>query len=498
MTKSIRTYFLSAVSLLLINLSNAQSPLPVLTAESGRQSADMTLCWSFRDIRYTTATAHTITGNWSLRSLTPSNIDPDACWVKSPWIMVNGNQISLKLKFEASGAATIRRVIASYISYDQNVPSFESPITRFDSLDYYTTSFGNNLPTSMQNVTFTIPSSIVNNNKLYKIMISFVGTGGTTRYNIDDIAIPGIYSSNPSNNCSPIAAIQDADNDGVADADDAYPNDSERAYNNFYPSANGFGTLLYEDLWPGMGDYDFNDLVLSYRINKVTNAQNKVTELKLTYVVKAAGSSYQNGFAIQLDGITPAMIRSVSGTKTSNAPWLVRNSNGVESGQDFANIIVYDNVNKFMINPGTIGINTKPGSTRVAPDTTNLTIRFATESYSIAAGDLIINPYLISNQIRGKEIHLPGFKPTTKADPSFFGLNQDNTNPQTNNFYKSKSNLPWALSVPEAIPHLKEGSDFLKGYTNFWKWALSNGLNNSDWFLNHTGNRDINSLYSEQ
>ncbi len=123
-------------------------------------------------------------------------------------------------------------------------------------------------------------------------MISFVGTGGTTRYNIDDIAITGIYSSNPSNNCSPIAAIQDADNDGVADVDDAYPHDSDRAFNNFYPSANGFGTLLFEDLWPGLGDYDFNDLVLSYRINKITNAQNKLVDLKVIYTVKAAGSLY--------------------------------------------------------------------------------------------------------------------------------------------------------------------------------------------------------------
>lgn len=497
MQKSIKAYYLSALSLLIINLSNAQSPLPVLTAESGRQSADMTLCWSFKDIRYTTATAHTITGNWSLRSLTPSSLNPEACWVKSPWIKVNGNQITLKMKFEPDGASTIRKVIASYITYNQSLPAFESPITRFDSLEYFTTSLGNNLPTTTQNLSFRIPASIVNDNKLYKIIISFVGTGGTTRYNIDDIAIPGAYSSNPSNNCAPISIIQDADNDGVADDQDAYPNDSERAYNNFYPSANGFGTLLYEDLWPGMGDYDFNDLVLSYRINKVTNAQNKVVELKLIYIVKAAGSSYQNGFAIQLDGITPAMIRTISGTKTSNAAWLSRNANGVENGQDFANIIVYDNVNKFMINPGTIGINTKPGSIRVTPDTTNIVVRFATESFSIQSGDVMINPYLIANQIRGKEIHLPGFKPTTKADPSFFGLNQDHTNPQINNFYKSKSNLPWALSVPEAIPHLKEGLDFLKGYTNFWKWALTNGLNNADWYLNHTGNRDMNSLYSE-
>ncbi len=56
----------------------------------------------------------------------------------------------------------------------------------------------------------------------------------------------------------------DADGDGVPNDEDDYPNDGDRAFDNYYP-ANGPGTLAYEDLWPGKGDYDFNDLVLDYR-----------------------------------------------------------------------------------------------------------------------------------------------------------------------------------------------------------------------------------------
>ena len=41
---------------------------------------------------------------------------------------------------------------------------------------------------------------------------------------------------------------------------------------NYYPSSNGYVTLAFEDLWPAVGDYDLNDLVMFYRtvINTVT------------------------------------------------------------------------------------------------------------------------------------------------------------------------------------------------------------------------------------
>lgn len=32
---------------------------------------------------------------------------------------------------------------------------------------------------------------------------------------------------------------------------------------------------MFEDLWPATGDYDFNDLVLDYSINRVTDASGR-------------------------------------------------------------------------------------------------------------------------------------------------------------------------------------------------------------------------------
>lgn len=72
-------------------------------------------------------------------------------------------------------------------------------------------------------------------------------------------------------------SIKEADGDGIADNFDDYPTDAAKAFNNFYPSANKVNTLAFEDLWPSTGDHDFNDMVVEYQVNQVSNSQNKVT-----------------------------------------------------------------------------------------------------------------------------------------------------------------------------------------------------------------------------
>jgi hypothetical protein len=76
----------------------------------------------------------------------------------------------------------------------------------------------------------------------------------------------------------PIDTPTDTDGDGVSDVRDEYPTDPKRAFNNYYPSKNNTGTLAFEDLWPAKGDYDFNDLVVDYNFNQVTNGENKLEQ----------------------------------------------------------------------------------------------------------------------------------------------------------------------------------------------------------------------------
>lgn len=477
--------------------ANAQTALPTLTAESGNRSVEQANCWGFGASSYTNTTNLVIAGSWSIQSNSPSNPDRNACWVKTPWIKPGNASITLKYRNQSSSGGSRRMIVLSYISYDPNAVSSSKEGIRieFDSMVY-----NSPFPTTTQNLSFPMPAAIANSNQPFKIMVSILGIGGNTssRLIVDDIYIDGVYFADPANGCLPQSVIQDADGDGVADNDDAYPNDNTRAYNNFYP-ASGFGTLMFEDLWPATGDYDFNDVVVDYRYNRVTNAQNNIVEIKYTFVARATGASFKNGFAFQLDNIPSARITGVTGTKTHGAPWISNASNGTDNGQTNANIIVFDDMYKVLTFTGGEGINVLLSQQHAPEDTMNVTVTFnTTESNATALSALThanFNPYIIVNQVRGHEVHLPNKSPSAKADNALFNTQQDATNLGLNRSYVTANNLPWGLDVAQSIPHTLSKIDFINAYLKFALWAQSNGTTNTDWYLNNTGNRDNTKLY---
>ena len=311
------------------------------------------------------------------------------------------------------------------------------------------------------------------------------------------------YDNDHKYRCNASTPRTDTDNDGVADIDDAYPTDDKRAYNNNYPAA-GYGTLMYEDLWPAKGDYDFNDLVIDYRFNTITNASNQVVEVVYSLVTRASGGSLHNGFAFQLDGINPNKITSVSGSKASGASWISLSGNGTEAGQsNNANILVFDDVYKLFTgnNGGFSFINTDPNAPNLGTDTTNLTVRFLVNGVAPSGGSIsfsdfntsLFNPYMIVGQDRGKEVHLLNRTPSAKVNNAYFGQDQDRSNPDQNKYYLTENNLPWALNVSSSIPYAKEKMEFSTAYTKFIDWAQSGGTRFTDWYSN-TSYRDNSKL----
>ena len=49
---------------------------------------------------------------------------------------------------------------------------------------------------------------------------------------------------------------------------------------NYFPSANSFYLVGYEDLYPRKGDYDFNDLTVAYRVRFGMNASGQVVSIR--------------------------------------------------------------------------------------------------------------------------------------------------------------------------------------------------------------------------
>lgn len=263
----------------------------------------------------------------------------------------------------------------------------------------------------------------------------------------------------------------------------------------YYP-ATGFGTLAYEDLWPGKGDYDFNDLVLDYQFHVLINTNNNVEKVTGTFIIKAFGASYENGFGFQLsDAINPADL-TVSGSELSES-FIELESNGTESGMAVPTIIVYDNAYNQMEHPGVgIGVNTTPGAPYVTPDTLVITIVFKPNTYSF--GDLDIanfNPFLIVNKDRTHEVHLPYYPPTSKANPDLFGTWEDNSNPSSGRYYVNDKNLPWAINIYESFDYPIEKQEILWAHLKFAEWAMSGGVQFPDWYKNLSGYRNESLIY---
>lgn len=70
------------------------------------------------------------------------------------------------------------------------------------------------------------------------------------------------------------------------------------------------------------------------------------------------------------------------------------------------------------------------------------------------------------------------------ADTSLFGTLKDDTNVGAGKYYKTENNLPWAMNITTQFKYPIEKEDITGAYLNFANWALSNGINFSDWYIN--------------
>lgn len=280
-------------------------------------------------------------------------------------------------------------------------------------------------------------------------------------------------------NVNPIDIPVDADNDGVNDVYDDFPNDPNKAYINYYPSQNTTGTLAFEDNWPFLGDYDMNDLVVDYRYAVISNAVNKPVEMNAKYILRASGADLKNGFGVEFPFLS-SLVKTATGSLVNNTQVVTIGANGCETGQSKAVIIPFDNAYNAM-NAST-PFNTITGGQYLSRDTISMNITFTRPLTLAEFGSAPFNPFIIINKTRGREAHLPGYTPTQKVDTKYFMTGVDNTNPSQGRYYKTNTNLPWGLNFNETFSYPAELNAINNAFTNFIPWAQSAGTQNTNWY----------------
>lgn len=187
----------------------------------------------------------------------------------------------------------------------------------------------------------------------------------------------------------------------------------------------------------------------------VKNANNQFVQIVAGYKIRAFGAQMDNGFGVSFD-FNPSAVGSVTGTvRASN--YISDHAKGYENGHGNKTVVViFDAVNPIFNKSMT---NTLVGGTTQNTDTATVVINLSTPQASI--GTAPFNHFLISNKVRGREVHLKGFAPTALADMSMFNTREDKSIPASGIWCQNANGLSWAIDIPERFDYPTEYSDIL-------------------------------------
>jgi LruC domain-containing protein len=281
------------------------------------------------------------------------------------------------------------------------------------------------------------------------------------------------------------ASASDRDGDGVIDSEDLEPGDPNIAGEVIVPG----GFIMYEDLWPDKGDYDFNDLYIFVPDSEFkVNADNKIVYFDLYFKVMKAGASLHNGLGLRfIDAVTTGGTTTYNTIETGNmlnsvlAYSLPQNWTTGEDNGDWSTMTYID---KFSPNTAVL-IHDVGDMDLTSGDDISLRINF--DPTQEQPENPIPDFFLFRSDNRDLEVHLAGYPPTSYANMDNFNTGNDASLLYPGNWYKTQDNYPWALyfSSDSYIPAVKENTPIFRAYPDFAGWVTSGGELNQDWYLNY-------------
>jgi LruC domain-containing protein len=290
-----------------------------------------------------------------------------------------------------------------------------------------------------------------------------------------------------------IEVDKDTDDDLVPDSKDFFPEDDR------YTTLETFtGTLAYEDLWPELRDYDFNDLVVNYQYKLYGDATNKIPRIDMEFTVLASGAGFRNGLAMTL----PVLLSEINNVVEGTLETPIGVMDDVEIDEDDTTgrtrlILIPDAKALVKSNPM---FNTKLEDPIVDPASVTFSVVFESAIARNALDDIPFDVYLLADNTGNEvdnniEVHLPDVAPTKWLMTGLMGTMNDDSKPSEDRYYKNQNNLPWALHVPGEWIYPIENRKITEGYNYFGAWAESGGLNYTDWYMDKPNYMVTENLY---
>lgn len=231
---------------------------------------------------------------------------------------------------------------------------------------------------------------------------------------------------------------------------------------------NAKGTLAFEDNWPYKGDYDLNDVVVTYDLNDyfdLDEAYYNGFEGEIVFVNN--GAQYKNGFGIQLPSDRTNIKSCAIESDYKYA------GQGLDADLDQATIMLFDDGTKV---PAGTKFKVKV-QYQTGPDFTSKYAKILRAPY---------NPFVTVDDNGGKrkEVHLVNYLPTAKADEALLHYGHDLSNPTEGVYYVSDAKFPFAIDIADALDYKLPGESVRidKMYPRFTNWVESDGKTDKDWY----------------
>ncbi len=245
---------------------------------------------------------------------------------------------------------------------------------------------------------------------------------------------------------------------------------------------------MYEDSWPVVGDYDFNDLVVRYNLKRTLTSDSGLKRLEGTYEIQAKGASYDSGFALRLPGVAASNIKQISLLK--NGEPVIHEI--VENDVSEAVLIISPNISEdllsscemFRVQPTCledINLTFELDVTLTDPVTPDIIGQAPYDPFIFGIDGMYRGDIFSTAPGRGWELHLKQFSGTDLFNSDFYSLGDDASNGSLN--YITDNNMPWVINITDEWQHPAEYQDISHVYPDFSKWVVAGGFEFTDWYL---------------
>ena len=243
----------------------------------------------------------------------------------------------------------------------------------------------------------------------------------------------------------------------------------------YFPSQSQFYLAAYEDLFPARGDYDFNDLVVAYRVYVDSDANSQVNAIGGEgFLVARGAAGYDHDWHLRIP--LPA---TVSGNVTLDVidPSTTASTSG--HPEQFAfngalDLTVFRNTRSLWVDPGFLHVNTLRQQGFIAGPHFNF---HATLDAPLALTDMSnapFDPYLMVHNTN-YEIHLKKYAPVLASS-------SNNADGLTN--FIDSAGFPFAMVLPDSWQVPVESTDLGLAYPGFINFISSGNIEQPDWYLN--------------